>query len=175
MYDLQGRELATFLQRFSAYLLDSLFSTVPLVVFLVSLGVSLFFSFGDEDVRDSGRNDGVFYAVFAVMVVSLVLSVGYLVWWLIALRQGQTPGKQIAGIRVIRVDGSPSGWGFTFLREVVIKGMLGALLSGITGGIYWVVDHLWPLWDANRQALHDKMMNTVVVQNPRQHSERSHE
>ena len=114
--------MATFLQRFSAYLLDSLFSTVPLVVFLVSLGVSLFFSFGDEDVRDSGRNDGVFYAVFAVMVVSLVLSVGYLVWWLIALRQGQTPGKQIVGIRVIRVDGSPSGWGFTFLREVVIRG-----------------------------------------------------
>ena len=37
MYDLQGRELATFLQRFSAYLLDSLFSTVPLVVFLVFL------------------------------------------------------------------------------------------------------------------------------------------
>lgn len=125
MYDLQGRELATFLQRFSAYLLDSLFSTVPLAVFLVSLGVSLFFSFEGEDVGDSGRNDGVFYAVFAVMVVSLILSVGYLVWWLIALRQGQTPGKQIAGILVIRVDGSPSGWGFTFLREVVIKGMLG--------------------------------------------------
>ncbi len=112
MYDLQGRELATFLQRFVAALLDSLFSTVSLVVFLVSLGVSLFFIVGGEDVGDSGRNNGVLYAVFAVMVVSLVLSVGYLVLWLFALRQGQTPGKQIAGIRAIQANGSPSGWGF---------------------------------------------------------------
>ena len=175
MYDLQGRELATFLQRLLAYLLDSLFSTVPLVVFVVSLGFSLIIIVGGEDVGDSGQNNGLTYTILAVMMVSLVLWVGYFVWWLIVLRQGQTPGKQIAGIHVIRVDGSPSGCGFTFLREVFIKGMLGALLSGITGGIYWVVDDLWPLWDVNRQALHGKMMNTVVVQNPRGHSERSEE
>ena len=132
MYDLQGRELATFLQRLLAYLLDSLFSTVPLVVFVVSLGFSLIIIVGGEDVGDSGQNNGLTYTILAVMMVSLVLWVGYFVWWLIVLRQGQTPGKQIAGIHVIRVDGSPSGCGFTFLREVFIKGMLGALLSGIT-------------------------------------------
>ena len=34
----------------------------------------------------------------------------------------------------------------------------------MTGGIYFVVDHLLPLWDKDRQAVHDKMIGTLVVQ-----------
>ena len=64
-------------------------------------------------------------------------------------------------------NGEPSGWGYTFLREFVIKGLLGGFLSGMTGGIYFAAAHLWPLWDRDRQALHDKMIGTLVVQNRR--------
>ena len=38
-------------------------------------------------------------------------------------------------------------------------------LSGITGGIFYAVNYLWPLWDKDRQALHDKMAETLVVMN----------
>ncbi len=50
------------------------------------------------------------------------------------------------------------------MREVVLKWMVGSCLGLVTFGIYCVVDYLWPLWDRNRQALHDKMAETLVVQ-----------
>ena len=39
----------------------------------------------------------------------LTLVVGYIIWWLIVLRRGQTPGKQLLGIRAVRRDGNPAG------------------------------------------------------------------
>ena len=59
------------------------------------------------------------------MAVGLgIVIVGYIVWWLIALGWRQTPGKQVVGIRVIKDSGEPSDWGYTFLREFVIKFLL---------------------------------------------------
>ena len=86
-------------------------------------------------------------------------------WWLIALGRGQTPGKQIVGIRVIKDDGEPSSWGYTFLREFVVKFLLLGFLSQVTFGIAWLVDYLWPLWDRSKkmQTLHDKLLGTIVV------------
>ena len=34
-------------------------------------------------------------------LVFLTLFIGYLIWWLIVLGRGQTPGKQLLGIRAI--------------------------------------------------------------------------
>jgi uncharacterized RDD family membrane protein YckC len=31
------------------------------------------------------------------------------------------------------------------------------------GSLYGLIDDLWPLWDANGQALHDKAAGTAVV------------
>jgi uncharacterized RDD family membrane protein YckC len=30
----------------------------------------------------------------------------------------------------------------------------------------WLLDHLWPLWDGRRQALHDKVVASVVIRLP---------
>ena len=49
-----------------------------------------------------------------------------------------------------------------FLREFVIKGLLGGFLSSFAG-IYFVVDHIWPLFDDDKQTVHDKMVSTLVV------------
>jgi uncharacterized RDD family membrane protein YckC len=72
---------------------------------------------------------------------------------------GQTLGKQATGIRVVRDDGRPVGYARAFLREGVGKW----LLAIITLYIYLVVDYLWPLWDGENQALHDKVASTHVV------------
>ena len=47
----------------------------------------------------------------------LTLIVGYIIWWLIALRRGQTPGKQLLGIRAMHRNGEPAGWLITFVRS----------------------------------------------------------
>lgn len=66
---------------------------------------------------------------------------------------GQTPGKKILGIRVISINGSPLDWKKGVLRSV------GYLPSTIP--LY--LGFLWSIWDADRQAWHDKLAGTRVV------------
>jgi uncharacterized RDD family membrane protein YckC len=72
---------------------------------------------------------------------------------------GQTLGKQAAGIRVERADGKPLGTGDVLLREGLLKGVLG---YG-TFGIGFLIDSLWPLGDKESRALHDLPVKTHVV------------
>ena len=93
----------------------------------------------------------------------LTLVIGYIIWWLFTLQNGQTPGKQLVGIRAVRLDGRPLGWGMSFVREFVIKFLLIGFLSNISFGILWLVDYLFPLFDRDQQALHDKIVSSLVV------------
>ena len=78
-------------------------------------------------------------------------------------RNGQTPGKQILGIRVVRQGGERMDFGWSLLRELIVKG----LLIGVVGGFFFslpvVLDYLWPLWDEQNRALHDMIVSTRVV------------
>ena len=146
---------------------DKVLSGLPLVVLVIALVFSLIIVLSDE-TEPLADNSGTIVSVLVVVSLgSLAVFAAYVIWWLFSLRRGQTPGKQLVGIRVIKSNGEISGWGYTFLRELVIKGLVGGFLSGMTAGIYWVVDHLWPLFDSDRQALHDKMVDTLVVQDRR--------
>ncbi|HEX6558082.1 MAG TPA: RDD family protein, partial [Longimicrobiales bacterium] len=71
----------------------------------------------------------------------------------LALWRGQTPGKRLVGVRVILLDGHPLGWWMSFER---FGGYAASLSVGLLG-------FLQILWDRNRQGLHDKACETVVV------------
>lgn len=101
--------------------------------------------------------------ILDIILVPLTLFIGYLIWWLIALSDGQTPGKQLVGIRAVRENGEPAGWGLTFVRQFAVQGLVIGFLSGVTGGVVFAVNYLLPLFDKDRQALHDKMVATVVI------------
>ena len=74
-------------------------------------------------------------------------------------RNGQTPGKQLVGIRVRADGGEPMTFGTGFLRDTVGKTLLGT----VTGGLYTLVDFVWPLFDGEKRALHDMLAKTHVV------------
>jgi uncharacterized RDD family membrane protein YckC len=74
-------------------------------------------------------------------------------------RNGQTVGKQLMGIRVVRERLAPMDVPVGLLREAFGK----QVLSVITFSIYAIADYLWPLGDSERQALHDKIAQTWVV------------
>ncbi len=93
----------------------------------------------------------------------LTLGIGYIIWWLITLANGQTPGKQLVGIRAVQKNGAPLGWGMTFVREFVIKFLVIGTLSNFLFGVIFLVNYLFPLFDKNLQALHDKAVSSVVV------------
>lgn len=76
---------------------------------------------------------------------------------MLALWRGRTPGKRALGIRVIRLDGEPLGWFASFER---FGGYAAALATG-TLGFFQI------LWDRNRQGVHDKISETVVIRDLR--------
>ena len=111
-------------------------------------------------ISGHGRRLGAY--ALDVVLLFICLFVVYAIWWLFTIRNGQTPGKQLLGIRVIRADGTPSGWGSTFIREFLIKWLLVGVLTSFLV-VAWPLDLAWTLWDKDRQTLHDKIMNTLVV------------
>ena len=137
-----GYALATWLQRLIAHLIDRLIVGAIVLVGLFGLAVG-------------------WRVVVAAAALAFLI---YAAWFLSALSGGQTPGKQIVGVRVIRANGEPSGWGLAFVREVIIEWVVVGFLSAMTGGIFYIVNYVWPLWDKDRQALHDKMVETLVVE-----------
>ena len=70
---------------------------------------------------------------------------------------GQTWGKKIAGIRVVHESGTPLGYVRAFIRWAVAIGLTLLLI------IPNLIDVLWPLWDAKRQALRDKAVGSIVI------------
>ena len=87
--------------------------------------------------------------------------IGWLVWSLVVYANGQTPAKQLLGMRVVNMTaGVRAGWGRMFVREHLVKLLIGLFLGWL------VIPYFWLLWDKNRQELWDKMLDTVVVDDP---------
>ena len=102
----------------------------------------------------------LFANILEPLLFILTLGIGYIIWWLIVLGRGQTPGKQVLGIRAVRRDGSPAGWGVTFVREIVKR-----VAHGF-GGIGFLADAvLLLLDDQEHRSLSDRVANTVIVRN----------
>ncbi|MCK0113225.1 RDD family protein [Ornithinimicrobium sp. F0845] len=73
--------------------------------------------------------------------------------------RGQSPGKALMGLRVVREDGTLLGGPMGVLRTLTLGAM-----GVVTLGFGTLVAVLWPLWDEpKRQALHDKVFGTVVL------------
>lgn len=67
---------------------------------------------------------------------------------------GQSWGRKVANIRLLsEATGQPIGIGMALLRH----------LAHIIDSIICYVGWLFPLWDAKRQTIADKIISTVVV------------
>ncbi len=64
-----------------------------------------------------------------------------------------TPGKMVIGARIVRLDGSPLGYGFAFFR------FLGTVLSDIT----YCIGYLLVAFRQDKRALHDLVVGTRVI------------
>ena len=82
---------------------------------------------------------------------------------LMARTNGKTLGRMAMNIRVVKTNGEPITFGFAMLREVAVKTLLVGIASALTGGIGYLLDVLWPLWDEENRALHDFVVNTRTI------------
>jgi curved DNA-binding protein CbpA len=95
-----------------------------------------------------------------------VLVLGLLYCVPMSARTGQTLGKRLRKLRLVRVDGSDPGWGASLIHYGVPIFLTLALVN-ILGPIALILglgSVLWNLRDRNRQGIHDKLAKTFVVE-----------
>jgi uncharacterized RDD family membrane protein YckC len=77
---------------------------------------------------------------------------------LCGLPRGQTIGMTVAGIRAVDAeDGAPLGCPRALVRAAA------EYVMAVVFFLPWVLDVAFPLWDPQRQTVHDKIARTVVV------------
>ncbi len=125
------------------------------------------------ELTSPGRRLGGY--VLEIVLSIITLGIGWIIWYLIVATKGQSPAKQLLGMRVVLEDGASAGLGRMLVRDVVVKwigifglfGLLGFLTGwegfDIAAFFVFALAALWCAWDANRQCLWDKVVNTYVV------------
>lgn len=144
--------------RVLAYLIDS----AP-VALLVGAGQAVMFGTADNEcITDTS---GYSYAVCTSqptgmgLAVALVLSLIGAIFaiWNIGYRQGTTGssiGKSVMKFKVVsEKTGQPIGFGMSIVRQI----------AHIVDSVICYVGYLFPLWDAKRQTIADKIMSTVCL------------
>jgi uncharacterized RDD family membrane protein YckC len=94
-------------------------------------------------LMNNPRSEGVLTFIFTILYQ----------WYFLTNYSGQTPGKMLMNIRVVRVGGGP-----ITSQDAVIR-TLGYALNWITLGLGWLMAFGGP----NHQGLHDHIARTYVV------------
>jgi uncharacterized RDD family membrane protein YckC len=96
----------------------------------------------------------------AAMLKAAVGDFGFAMGWtglyftiMLVWLKGQTPGKKLLGLKVVRLNNKPLSLWNAFERT-------GGYAAGMATGL---LGFLQVYWDANRQGIHDKIAGTVVV------------
>lgn len=98
-----------------------------------------------------------------IILATVTLGIGWLVWAAVVASKGQTPGRQVLGMRVVSVrDGRPLSWG----TMVFLHGMVGGFVTGMAWTFTIGVLAFMPLWDRNNQTVADKVASSLVVDDP---------
>jgi len=132
---------AGWLPRVGAYILDGLVMA-PFIILALIFGRS-------TDDNGLATVNAAFFIFYLLGFVAL----GYNRWYLQG-KSGQSWGKKALGIRLIgEQTGQPIGGGLAFARD----------LAHLVDGVICDIGYLFPLWDAKKQTLADKICKTIVV------------
>lgn len=148
---------ASFGSRVVATLWDFVYQ-LPAFALILLGGVVV--AIGAVMLGEEAAGGGVVLA-FGILVALAGYALGfYLVIRNYLLRQGRTGwtwGKSRAGIRLlVEATGQPPGWVPCLLRY---------LLHTVLNQLF-LIDYLWALWDDKKQTLTDKILGTIVVNQP---------
>jgi uncharacterized RDD family membrane protein YckC len=132
-------EFAGFWIRLGAAVVD-----LVILIFILSIILYVFSKFIDT----------VPFSIKIIMPVSIIVSIAYLVGF--SAWRGQTPGKIVTGIKIIRTDSSPLSWQCALLRY----------FGYIVSTLILFIGFIWIAIDSHKQGLHDKIADTYVVKLP---------
>lgn len=136
------------LTRLGAVLLDSAVIVVPAI--LVAIVVPAWKVGGG-----TSSGFGIAMAVFGLFIICFAIYQLTMLY-----RHGQTLGKKILGIKIVRSDGSRAGLGRMLLLRYFVPGLIGAI--PYIGILFSLVDPLFIFGDEKR-CVHDLLADTIVV------------
>jgi uncharacterized RDD family membrane protein YckC len=155
-----GTVLASPWARLVAFVLDTVIPAVLVGTPLLFSGLIPFIeAIAAGELPDSvpGMDAGASVAVIMLLAWTVLTTI-------LVARNGQTVGKKLVGIKVVRSDGSKAGINrLTWLRNVVnALPSLIPVVGLVAGPVYWIVDSLFIFGDA-RQCIHDRIADTIVI------------
>lgn len=140
-------ELASPGNRLVAWFIDRLIIVIPLVVLFFGL---LYFDPGRGWNEQEARLNATSMLTGFLFIV---FQIGYPAYFL-SQRDGQTLGKLLMGIKVVKLDGE---------RITAIEGFVRDAIGYWFSSLFFSLGYLWILLDGKQQGWHDKFVNTVVV------------
>jgi uncharacterized RDD family membrane protein YckC len=141
-------EYAGFVTRLVAFFIDGVI--VAVVVIASNAAIALIFTLlKGMHLLPSSELTEMVSSVVAISLGAVLVVAYYVGFWLAA---GQTPGKRIMGVRIVRRDGQRVVLG-NVVRRFVSYGLSFFLCLGF----------LWILVDNQRQAWHDSLGGTIVI------------
>ncbi len=154
---LPDRPLADPVTRLLARIIDGAFQLAVILPLVGGLTLLLLGPIFTADVMSSRRAEELLAARLPLLILgwlSLAVALPFAYETLMLGRDGQTIGKKVMKIRVVRIaDNRPLNGGQAALRTLV---------HVVLGSFY--IDALWRLWDKPwQQCVHDKAVGTIVV------------
>ena len=144
-------ELAGLLERLGAAIIDALIlgSILMLIIFLALPSIFM------------QPNPGIVASIGAGLLSAVIYFALYAAINGMFLVNGQTVGKKLVGIKIVRTDGTPATVArILFLRLAPLQ-LAGALIP-VIGGIVGLVDVLL-IFRQSRKCLHDNIADTIVI------------
>lgn len=147
-YALRRYDLASPVERLIASVIDGLvLMLITAVLVIVASIVFTFLTFNSNQSTDMLIDQST--------ILGGVIGVLVYIWYPMRFLPagGQTPGKRMMRIAVLKLDGSEVN-----AAEAVLRNIIGYTLSS-----FFMLGYLWVFGDAKRQGWHDKLAGTVVV------------
>jgi uncharacterized RDD family membrane protein YckC len=141
---------ASFFSRFIAWLVD-MFAMAVIAILLTVLLAGLFSitSGSDSFLLSAAAGTLAFIVGFAILILQF-LYFGY--YW---NKNGQSIGMKLTGIKVVHQDGTL----ISYVRAA-LRGTFGYWISGL----FFSLGYIWAAFDSEKEAWHDKIFDTWVVE-----------
>ena len=141
---------ASFFSRFIAWLVDGFAMAVIAILLSLLLSGLTGVARGTDSFLLSAAAGTLGVMVWFAILILQFLYFGY--YW---NKSGQSIGMKLTGIKVIRKDGNL----MSYIRAA-LRGTFGYWVSGLIFGL----GYIWAAFDGEKEAWHDKIFDTWVVE-----------
>lgn len=145
-------KLASIGKRWLAIIIDGIIVAIPTLMLIGVTGMSahLEAALGTADAAMISAAFSQFQS--DLLILNILVSGVYNVFFMVYFN-GQTLGKIMLGLRVVKKNGRRISW-----LDALLRNVFGYTVSGL-----FLLGYIWAIFDREKQAWHDKMAGTVVV------------